>query len=192
VHLTLTNTKAEQVADRIWLPVESDLEGRFRDENDRMRHFHYHLVVDELRVNDPSIEELFEFEFPQGSMYYDHVLDSSIVVKQDVPLKTRQETLDREVGALADIYEKHELPARLAEGHPRDVTPASADSVGENEAEVVDSNEDSAAAVQEPWWNGWHTWAVAAFLIAAGVFVALLRWRARACRVSSQPMANEV
>jgi hypothetical protein len=42
------------------------------------------LVVTEIQVNKPEIEEMFHFEFPKGSMYYDFTLGSSMVAGVDL------------------------------------------------------------------------------------------------------------
>jgi len=76
--LTMTITEAKQVKPDIWLATKSHVNYIHR-RPDKTRVLDSDLVVDEIKVNEPEIEEMFHFEFPPGSQYYDFIIGSSMV-----------------------------------------------------------------------------------------------------------------
>lgn len=70
-----TVVSADEVEPGLWLPTEAISYALGRNGL-----VDFSLKVEELKVNDPSIEDMFQFTFPEGSMYYDFVLNSSMYV----------------------------------------------------------------------------------------------------------------
>lgn len=67
----------------LWLPTKGHIHADFPDMPGRGRVvLDKEVVISELRVNDPATQDKFTFTFPEGSTYYDHALQSSMVVRQ--------------------------------------------------------------------------------------------------------------
>jgi len=84
--LKVTVSESQEVRPGIWLPTKSNTHATYyfpdqtviRD-ND--------IIVEEIKANEPEIEELFHFEFPEGAQYYDYVIGQTIS-KQMKPNKS--------------------------------------------------------------------------------------------------------
>ena len=67
----------------LWLPTKGQIHADFADIPGRGRVvLDKEVVVSELKVNDPATQDKFSFTFPEGAMYYDHSLHSSMTVRQ--------------------------------------------------------------------------------------------------------------
>jgi len=163
VDLTIRNTRAEQVAKGVWLPMEAEFCAQFTEPSGQHVQVYRRLVVETLRINDPTIERYFEFEFPEGSMYYDHILKSSIVVRRDVPTERRKELLDHELEVLTDIYEQPPSSGQTSE----------AGSQGGARPAVALRGKDGPVVAQEPWLTKWTFWTICVLLVAAVTVMAL-------------------
>ena len=76
--------EGREVEPGIWLPVVA--KAVFQPSRPEGEGFTLEkkLVVSEIRVNSPEIDEMFHFEFPKGSLYYDYCLGSSMVAGVDL------------------------------------------------------------------------------------------------------------
>lgn len=79
VHYTATESR--EVKPGLWFATKADGSLRYNDEAGALVVINDHTEINDIQVNQPeeAIRNLFEFEFPKGSMYYDFVLDSSMV-----------------------------------------------------------------------------------------------------------------
>lgn len=83
--LKVTVSESQEVKPGIWLPTKSHTHAAYyfpdktliRD-ND--------IIVEEIKANEPEIEELFHFEFPEGAQYYDYVIGQTIMMKPNKSL----------------------------------------------------------------------------------------------------------
>lgn len=76
--LTLTVSESKEVKSGIWLPTKSNTHGIFYNQ-DKTIVCDNDIIVEEIKVNEQEIEELFHFEFPDGAQYYDYVIGQTII-----------------------------------------------------------------------------------------------------------------
>jgi hypothetical protein len=86
-----TATESREVKPGLWFVTKVNALVRFTDETGPVI-VDQHIEVNDIQVNQPeeAIRHLFEFEFPKGSMYYDFVLDSSVVAGKPGVTKLKQ------------------------------------------------------------------------------------------------------
>ena len=77
--LKVTVSEFQEVKPGIWLPTKSNTHAIFYT-RDKTLVRDNDIVVDEIKVNEPEIEELFRFEFPEGAGYYDYIIGKSVRV----------------------------------------------------------------------------------------------------------------
>jgi hypothetical protein len=68
--------KAIEIQEGIWLPVRILETGKHPDSSTPTK---TQLAVQEIKVNDPEIEEVFSWQFPEGSTYYDYNIRAVVV-----------------------------------------------------------------------------------------------------------------
>lgn len=74
----LTVLESKQVSPGIWLSMKSHVESIVRHPGEAVPVV-ADYIVDEIKVNDPSIEEVFHFEWPEKAQYYDFVIGATVI-----------------------------------------------------------------------------------------------------------------
>jgi len=73
--LTMTVEKSKEVKPGIWMPLESKHHAVFYSFNNGKEDLvvDNDVIVEEIKMNEPAIEELFQFEFPEKTRYWDYI-----------------------------------------------------------------------------------------------------------------------
>ena len=77
--VTIVISEAKEVLPGLWLPMRSRSYSEFQIPGRAKQVIDKELTVREITVNNPAIEDVFQFTFPDGALYYDHVIGSSMV-----------------------------------------------------------------------------------------------------------------
>jgi len=165
-YVTREVTTSEQVAPGLWFPTAS---------SSRMEIVHptkggtlkQDLVVKEILVNDPAVEEKFQFTFPEGAVYYDHILGSSMVAQPSPgKLATSIEALADTIGELVKDSNQPVDPGKDLDTTDRIVGARRTDKPG-----------DSAQAKDVVERHGWAIWLLLGVLPLAALLYWVLRRR---------------
>ena len=70
-------TESEEISPGIWLPTRAH-----EIVNINGREYQNRLEVENISINKPEIEKVFDFEFPIGSRYYDYRIEKVVIVKR--------------------------------------------------------------------------------------------------------------
>jgi len=114
VHIEVTD--AREVEPGLWLPTRAEWKLWDRRPGKPETLHAKQLVVTELSVNDPAIEEKFTFRFPDGAMYYDFITESSMVAG------VSKRALDASVEEAATDFLEKVREGQIATGRDRAIS----------------------------------------------------------------------
>jgi hypothetical protein len=79
--LEMVVTADKEVLPGVWIPTQSHQEYKtpaFRSDQG-VTTVIKDLAITDMHVNDPTVEELFTFQWPKGAQYYDYTLKSTVI-----------------------------------------------------------------------------------------------------------------
>jgi hypothetical protein len=117
--LKVTVSESQEVKPGIWLPTKSNTHAVFYYPDQTMIRDN-DIIVEEIKSNEPDIEESFHFEFPEGSQYYDYVIGQTIIPY--LSEKGLRQELDKTIDDIIEMKDEEKSINSIPPSKPAKIT----------------------------------------------------------------------